>query len=254
MSLRVRLGRKFNTLFLFLSLSSLVFVAGCSKKPSKLTIAGDPTSVKPDPTPESGDASSIDRGNTGDDSSTSVDKESEDDGDSNPSNTGSGSTPKPGPTSKPSPTTPSTTSDPGPVASATCYKGDDFSCAVEAAIVAEMNKLRTSPLPQSPEASFVARLWSSIQSKTGKISHDGFPNDRQSVLIKEFPSNKIRFHAENVAMTGGSSTDPLKLASTFVKMWYNSEGHRKNMLGNHKGVGVGVIVKGKNAYATQIFY
>lgn len=242
MSLGVRLGRKVNTLFLSLSVLSLMIAMSCAKKPSRLTLVGDPTSSKPEPTPDD-DSSSVDMGNTGDDSPT-VDKGS----DSNPSGSNSDST------SKPSPTTTPNTPDPVPEKAAACYKGDEFSCAVEAAIVVEMNRLRTSPLPQSPEASFVARLWSSAQALTGKISHDGFPKDRQSVLIKEFPGDRIRFHAENVAMTGGSSNDPLKLAKTFVTMWYNSEGHRKNMLGNHKGVGVGVSIKGSKAYATQIFY
>lgn len=221
---------------LIVGLSLAVFALGCSSKPNKRQAAA-PTSAGNNSVPGNspvpgGDSSSVE---TGDD-------------DAPESNTKPGQTPSdPGPSNSDSPNSNSVTA-------LNCYKGDEFVCAVEAAIVAEMNTLRSTPLPQSAEVSFIARQWSIEQANRNKIGHDGFPAVRQSALAAEFPNVKLRFRAENVAMTGGSTADAAKLAKTFVTMWYNSEGHRKNMLGNHKGIGVGVSRNGRNAYATQIFY
>ncbi len=136
-----------------------------------------------------------------------------------------------------------------------CYKADDFTCKVEAAIVAQTNALRSSPLVQSFESSFVARDWSEKQAKANAISHDGFPAARQQLLKAEFPKASWGFFAENVAMFGGGdNSDPEAVAKKFVTMWYNSEGHRKNMLGNYGHIGAGVYQSGNNFYATQIFY
>ncbi len=137
-----------------------------------------------------------------------------------------------------------------------CYKGDSFACAVEAVIGRETNALRTAsrPLVIDFESSFVARDWSAKQIEAGSISHDGFPYERVKVLKKDFPNASWGFSAENVAMNSLVSTDPEIVGKAFVTMWKNSEGHRKNMLGNYSYLGVGVAVSGNKVYATQIFH
>lgn len=136
---------------------------------------------------------------------------------------------------------------------ATCYKGDAAVCLAEFRVFELTNQLRAArgkePLTFSPKASFVARDWSSKQAQGGFISHDGFPNQRQSLYQQEF-GGRMATSAENVAMTGGSS-DP---ASEFVDMWTGSFGHLRNMLGNHKVLGVGLARASDGSwYATQIF-
>lgn len=137
----------------------------------------------------------------------------------------------------------------------TCYQGDEWTCAVEAEISRLTNLKREKPLIQSFESSFVARNWSQEQANADQISHSGFPAARNSVLIAEFPDANWKFWAENVAMFGGSdSSDPAEVAKTFVEMWYDSEGHRKNMLGNYQYIGAGVARLGNAVYATQLFH
>ena len=163
------------------------------------------------------------------------------DEDSTRPNSGSkprGETPGPGP----APATPTTNPNSGGIGDTdVCYKGDEWACAVEAVIVTEMNKLRPSPLKQDGEAAFVARDWSQKQAARGSIGHEGFNGDRLKVLRAEFPKSKIKFlAAENVGMSGGGNSDPATVGKAFVKMWNESPGHKTNMLGNHKAVGVGV--------------
>lgn len=146
------------------------------------------------------------------------------------------------------------TDDEGPTLN-DCYEADSWTCDVEAEIARLTNLKRPSPLNQSFESSFVARTWSAEQAAVGTISHTGFPAARNSVLRDEFPNAAWGFRAENVAMFGGyDSSDPLLVAERFVEMWYNSEGHKTNMLGNYRFIGVGVSRKGNAVYATQLFH
>ncbi|MBC7658377.1 MAG: CAP domain-containing protein [Chitinophagaceae bacterium] len=136
-----------------------------------------------------------------------------------------------------------------------CYKGDTWTCAVEAAIVKESNTLRsTSPLTQSFESSYVARTWSDSQAETGQISHLGFPEARQEVLVSAFPEANWDFLAENVAMLQSSDPDAKKIAKQFVTMWKNSPGHLMNIQGPFTYMGVGVSRIGNTFYATQLFH
>ncbi len=47
--------------------------------------------------------------------------------------------------------------------------------------------------------------------------------------------------------------DPAEVAKRFVRMWMNSAGHRKNLLGDYRHLGVGVAIQGGKAYASQVF-
>jgi len=136
----------------------------------------------------------------------------------------------------------------------TCYKGDTWTCMVEAALVKETNLLRNKPLVQDFESSYVARQWSASQAESGALSHEGFPDQRRELLTEAFPGQSWTFYAENVAMTQASNPDANAIAKQFVTMWRNSEGHRRNMMGNYRYVGVGVARVGNSFYATQIFH
>ncbi|MCX6123946.1 MAG: CAP domain-containing protein, partial [Proteobacteria bacterium] len=182
---------------------------------------------------------------------------------------GSTSTPsKPGTPNGPSnpngpngPTGPTTTQLP---TSAGCYKASVFICKIEAAIAAKTNAYRAQQgrtlLASDEKISFVARNWSERQGNRGYIGHDGFPSSRNSVYRTEFNS-PISLAGENVAMTSGvnvSGEDDAaaeKVASTFAVMWWNSSGHRANMLrSSFKTIGNGVYKTSRGAwYATQIF-
>ncbi|RYZ59303.1 MAG: CAP domain-containing protein [Proteobacteria bacterium] len=160
-------------------------------------------------------------------------------------------TPTQTPTSNPTPTVPTPAE---PVVDALCYKADAFICEIEKIIVIETNKHRSTALIHNKESSWVSRQWSDAQAKLGQISHDGFPAARKAALTAEFPTAKWSFYAENVAMNQSTGTDAAKIAKAFVEMWWNSAGHKANILGNYKSIGVGVSKKGNSYYATQIFY
>lgn len=160
--------------------------------------------------------------------------------------------------------TPSITPQPiSPPQNADCYKGDTFICKIERLITDKTNKYRASrglqPLTHEAKFSFVARDWSLQQGRAGNISHRGFPNSRESVYRAEFGVS-TDFNGENVAYTsmvgGGSQSDAAAeaVAQEFAVMWWNSSGHRANMLGNFKKIGVGMHKTSRGAwYATQIF-
>ena len=106
------------------------------------------------------------------------------------------------------------------------------------------------PLILSPEMSWAAREWSIDMGKGGGISHRGFPNSRMSDYQKEF-GKSANMNAENVAM---NYTDESNAASSFYDMWKNSSGHRRNMLGNSRTIGIGLAKNSRGGwYATQIF-
>lgn len=136
-----------------------------------------------------------------------------------------------------------------------CYQGDAWNCAVEAEIVLQVNALRgANPLVQHFESSFVARTRSNTQATQSRLSHAGFPEEQQLLLTNEFPNLHFVYRAENVAMSTLPSEDPAQVAERLVSNWESSAGHRANMLGSYRFIGVGVVRKGNQVYATQIFY
>ena len=80
----------------------------------------------------------------------------------------------------------------------------------------------------------------------GKVSfgHDGFSQRTEKI------KKKIKYcgsFAENVAYGVSTGKDA-------VELWQTSEGHRKNMLGAFKYIGIGVATaKNGQTYFTQIF-
>lgn len=146
---------------------------------------------------------------------------------------------------------------------ADCYKGDAFICKIEKLITDKTNKYRASrglqPLALDAKFAFVARDWSLKQARSGGISHNGFPSSREAVYRAEFGVS-TDFNGENVAytnMVGGSDQSDAAaeaVAQEFAVMWWNSPGHRANMLGHFNKIGVGMYKTSRGAwYATQCF-
>lgn len=229
----------------------LVFVFSCSDNPSRPPPVNGSSQL---PYSQESQGAGSESGGTENESESESQTERE-------SEAGAGADSKPVVTlPNPSPNLPSPSQTPTPIppgeaGDPLCYKGDAFACAIEQIIVAETNKLRSNgALLQSAESSFVVRLWSKTQADVGSISHDGFPAERKKVLKAEFPNANWSFFAENVAMLQSGGSDASKIAQQFVEMWWKSPGHKANMIGNYKKIGVGVSKKGNSYYATQIFH
>jgi uncharacterized protein YkwD len=81
---------------------------------------------------------------------------------------------------------------------------------------------------------------------SGKTSfgHDGF--DKRNVLaMKTLPD--MRGFAENVALDA-------KSARAVLELWKNSSGHRRNLLGNYRYIGIGIARdKQGRIFYTQVF-
>jgi uncharacterized protein YkwD len=76
------------------------------------------------------------------------------------------------------------------------------------------------------------------------FGHDGF-NQRQQQAKAKLKS--LRAFAENVAYGVDSGEE-------VVKLWKNSPGHRRNMLGNYKYIGIGAATDSRGRiYYTQVF-
>lgn len=142
-----------------------------------------------------------------------------------------------------------------------CYRADDISCRIEAEIVRLSNEKRAEqglkPFKQSFESSFAARQWSQQQAQTRSISHQGFPSERQEVIRREFSGLQLSLLAENVAAGVPSTDNPTMIAGYFVELWWNSPGHRQNILGSYQFMGAGIASdtdQGIYRYATQLFH
>jgi uncharacterized protein YkwD len=87
----------------------------------------------------------------------------------------------------------------------------------------------------------------STNMATGAVpfGHDGF-SERCRTIAEVIPHQN---QAENVAYTGGGN-DP---AAQAVRMWLESDGHRRNIEGDRNMTGVGVALSGGACYFTQIF-
>lgn len=76
------------------------------------------------------------------------------------------------------------------------------------------------------------------------FGHTGFA--KRNALAKN-KIHSIRSFAENVAYGATSGKE-------VVTMWKNSSGHRRNMLGNYKYIGIGIAKDSHGRiYYTQVF-
>lgn len=147
----------------------------------------------------------------------------------------------------------------GPATSdSNCYKApDQFTCDVESWIAKLTNEYRQrnnrAALAHDQKVSYVSRLWSTEQARMGSISHAWFSNGRlRQEYVKEF-GTQPNLTGENVAMNGGAANSAQAVAQRFMNQWINSSGHRANILGNHRKIGVGIAKRGNSWYATQNF-
>jgi uncharacterized protein YkwD len=116
-------------------------------------------------------------------------------------------------------------------------------------VLTETNQFRTSKgLPElqlKEELNAIAQQHSENMAK-GKLAfgHAGFEK-RNNMAVKSMKT--INVFAENVAFGAATGKDA-------VNMWKSSEGHRKNMLGPFRYIGIG-IAKDKQGriYYTQVF-
>ncbi len=142
-----------------------------------------------------------------------------------------------------------------------CYEGDAFTCEVERLVAEYTNDYRVrsgrAPLAIHGHLAFVSRTWSEAQARRGSIGHDGFPYQREEAYRREFGSMEgIGIMGENVAMfSWGEGQTAAEVARQLTDQWWNSSGHRANMLGGFDGIGAGVVRDGSGyVYGTQIFY
>ncbi|PRX51837.1 CAP domain-containing protein [Salegentibacter salegens] len=103
--------------------------------------------------------------------------------------------------------------------------------------------LELEPLQPITEISIEAESHNYYMLEVGKVSHDNF-GVRYENLVETIGAKSV---SENVGF--GYHT-----AEAVVKAWLNSEGHKKNIEGNHSHFGVSVVddVEGRN-YFTNIF-
>lgn len=86
----------------------------------------------------------------------------------------------------------------------------------------------------------------SADMASGRVGfgHDGFDRRQQQVKAS---LKTLRAFAENVAYGARSGKE-------VVEMWKNSSGHRRNMLGNYRYIGIGVATDYRGRiYYTQVF-
>jgi uncharacterized protein YkwD len=165
--------------------------------------------------------------------------------------------PSPSPNPNPAPNPAPNPNPPTPPVDASCYKGDPRICRIEKLIADQTNTYRQSrglgALEYDAKLAFVSRDWSQKQSQSGSISHNGFPSARQAVYSREFGAN-VFMTGENVAYNYCSRQGEDGAARAFSDQWWNSPGHRANMLGRHRAIGVGVVIDSRGrCYGTQIF-
>lgn len=116
-------------------------------------------------------------------------------------------------------------------------------------VLVQTNKFRKSqglpPLVMNEELNAIAQKHSAdMASGRVEFGHDGFEK-RENMAKKQIEG--IGSFAENVAF--GVNT-----GKEVVDLWKNSPGHRRNMLGNYKYIGIGVASDKKGRiYYTQVF-
>jgi len=138
-----------------------------------------------------------------------------------------------------------------------CLETEAMICEIEGEIIKQMNEYRKgrglAAFNSSPKLSWVSREWSKTQAKTGRISHLGFPGRRSSQFQAKFHSTPS-LSAENVAYSSFGSADAKTIATKLSQMWIRSPGHRRNIVGSHRLIGVGIAKNNSGSYyGTQIF-
>lgn len=142
-----------------------------------------------------------------------------------------------------------------------CIDGENFQCAVEAAIFRGVNALRAQnglgAVSYDGRLGYVARDWSGTMMRGEEpLGHNGFPNERNETLQNRFTNySDIIMRSENVAFFSGfNMEDAEEVAARLMNQWANSAGHRANMLNSAWQImGAGVTTNASSVYGTQIF-
>lgn len=143
-----------------------------------------------------------------------------------------------------------------------CYKNGgvpDDVCKIALSIFRRTNEKRAGEgkpaLKHHAGWHHVATQWAKAQAEAGKIGHNGFPDDRWRVYEAEFGNDGMPdLAAENVGVVKVPDADDEGIAATLADGWYNSPGHRKNMVGDYEYLGVGIVKTNDDKYyATQLF-
>ncbi|NUN13079.1 MAG: hypothetical protein HUU55_05530 [Myxococcales bacterium] len=123
-------------------------------------------------------------------------------------------------------------------------------------VVDETNAKRAEsglpPLQPHPVLELAARSHSEDMARTGHLSHTEETRGRETVEGRTRQAGATGWSklAENVAK--GSFSEPI--AKTIVTAFYESAGHRKNVMdADQELIGVGVVVNGQTLYVTQVF-
>lgn len=121
----------------------------------------------------------------------------------------------------------------------------------------ERHRVGVPPLEWNPVLAYVAHDWSQAQGRAGKMSHEGFPLERERVMEQAFPQSAVDIMGENVAYGQFPRAAPLRseeLAQIFYKLWKESPGHYQNMISpQFEAVGMGFSLHNGRWYGTQVF-
>lgn len=135
------------------------------------------------------------------------------------------------------------------IANVTCALPAHYSCPSESTIEELINSYRNQyqleALKNNSFLSQVAKQHSqNMANRVTSFGHTGF-TARMKLIFREMSGSKSV--AENVAY-GKLSAD------NFVTLWLNSQGHRKNILGNYQLTGIGMAQDANGyCYVTQVF-
>lgn len=135
---------------------------------------------------------------------------------------------------------------------------DKFMKEVETKIFQRVNeerkKVGKSELKYSSVMEKYARIKSQDMGDRGYFDHK---DPEGNLITVRMAKDGVSYNAwgENIAYIGGGSSDATSIATQFMNMWMNSQGHRANILsGNFTDIGIGVYKSGNKIYATQEFY
>ena len=128
--------------------------------------------------------------------------------------------------------------------------GQQITSSFSKNIVKETNQFRQSKglpalIPTNEFNGIAQKHSSDMARKRVAFGHAGFKERSQKA--KKLLNGRMSGFAENVAYGAKTSTE-------VVKGWENSPGHRRNMLGAYKYIGIGIAAdKNGRLYYTQIF-
>lgn len=127
---------------------------------------------------------------------------------------------------------------------------------LEREVIDETNTKRAEadlpPLQPHPVLELAARGHSAAMAKTGQLSHSESTSGRETVEARTRLAGASGWSkiAENVAK--GHFPEPI--AKTIVTTFFESAGHRKNMMDSDQQlIGIGIVTDGQTLYVTQVF-